>query len=87
MKKVFLFVIAATAFFVTYAQSDVETADPKLKKDKELTHSLSENVLTGLERSFSKEKFMTDRNNAYQFAIQQRKEPPPVNPLQAFFNR
>ena len=40
MKKVFLFVIAATAFFVTYAQSDVETADPKLKKDKELSDKL-----------------------------------------------
>lgn len=59
----------------------------KLKKDKELTHSLSKNVLAGLERSFSKEKFLTDRTKAYEVAIQHRKTNPPVNPLQAFFNR
>ena len=59
----------------------------KLKKDKELVRSLSDNVFTALERSFSKEKFLADRNNAYEVAIQHRKANPPVNPLQAFFNR
>jgi len=59
----------------------------KLKEDKSLPHSLSENVLAGLERSFSKEKFLADRNKAYEVAIQHRKENPPVNPLQTFFKR
>jgi len=58
-----------------------------LKKDKELVRSLSENVFTGLERSFTKEKFLADRNNAYEVAIQHRKANPSVNPLQVFFNR
>jgi glycosyltransferase involved in cell wall biosynthesis len=57
----------------------------KLKTDKELAQSLKENVLTGLERSFSKEKILADRNKAYEIAIQHRKANPPVNPLQPFF--
>ena len=40
MKKVFLFVIAAAAFFITYAQTDIEAANPKLKKEKELNDKL-----------------------------------------------
>jgi glycosyltransferase involved in cell wall biosynthesis len=67
--------------------NSIADAIVKLKQDKELAQSLKENVMTGLERSFSKEKFLADRNEAYSVAIQHRKANPPVNPLQAFFNR
>ncbi|MCY7311701.1 MAG: glycosyltransferase family 4 protein, partial [Chitinophagaceae bacterium] len=45
--------------------NSIADAMVKLKKDKELVRSLSKNVFTGLERSFSKEKFLADRNKAY----------------------
>jgi len=59
----------------------------QLKQDKELVRSLGENVFTGLERSFHKEKFLADRKEAYAQAMQHRKDHPPVNPLLPFFNR
>lgn len=40
MKKVFLFALMAVTFFTTHAQTGLESADPKLKKDKELNDKL-----------------------------------------------
>lgn len=67
--------------------NSIANAMIRLKEDKNLCHSLGENAFAGLERSFSKQQFLADRNQAYAFAIQHRKSNPPVNPLNAFFNR
>ncbi|MEI2737657.1 MAG: hypothetical protein V9F01_02615 [Chitinophagaceae bacterium] len=67
--------------------NSVAEAMIRLKEDKDLCTSLGENAFTGLERSFNKQQFLSDRNDAYAFAIQHRKSNPPVNPMNAFFNR
>lgn len=67
--------------------NSVAEAMIRLKEDKDLCTSLGENAFTGLERSFNQQQFLSDRNDAYAFAIQHRKSNPPVNPMNAFFNR
>ncbi|MEO7984336.1 MAG: glycosyltransferase, partial [Bacteroidota bacterium] len=59
----------------------------QLEKNKELVRSLGENAFESLERSFNKQKFLEGRNDAYAIAIEHRKNNPPVNPIQSFFNR